>query len=75
MPYIAIKAYPKDEETKREVAEAINRIFLEKWGCPQQAISISFEEYPPEEWQKTVFEGEIKQKEDSMFFLSGEKKY
>ena len=39
MPYIAIKAYPKDEETKAKVAEKINQVFLEEWGCPPEAIS------------------------------------
>lgn len=27
MPYIAIKAYPKDEETKQSVVEKVNQIF------------------------------------------------
>ena len=44
MPYISIKAYPKDEETKRRVVEKINQVFLETWGCSQKAISISIEE-------------------------------
>ena len=34
MPYIAIKAYPKDEKTKKEIVEKINQLFLETWGCP-----------------------------------------
>ena len=41
MPYIAIKGYPKDAETKKKVVEKINRVLLENWGCPQEAISIS----------------------------------
>ena len=41
MPYIAVKSYPKDEETKKKVAEEINQIFLKYWKCPPQAISIS----------------------------------
>ena len=32
MPYIAIKAYPKDKEIKKRVAERINQVFLEEWG-------------------------------------------
>ena len=34
MPYIAIKTFPKDEETKKKVVERINELFLELWGCP-----------------------------------------
>jgi 4-oxalocrotonate tautomerase len=75
MPYIAIKAYPKDEKIKREVVEEINRIFLEKWGCPPQAISISIEEIPPADWEEKVVKTEIAPKADRMMILSGEKKY
>ena len=38
MPYIAIKAYPKDEETKRRAVEQIQEIFLKTWGCPALAV-------------------------------------
>ena len=36
MPYIAIKAFPKDEKTKQETVDKINQVFLETWGCPQR---------------------------------------
>ena len=52
MPYIAIKAFPKDAETKKKVVEKINQIFLEEWGCPQEAVTISLEEIVPDEWGK-----------------------
>ena len=74
MPYIAIKSYPKDEATKQAVAEKINRIFLEEWGCPPQAITISVEEIAPEQWQEQVVKPEIEPKLDKMFILNGEKK-
>jgi phenylpyruvate tautomerase PptA (4-oxalocrotonate tautomerase family) len=28
MPYIAIKSFPKDDETKKKVVDEINEIFL-----------------------------------------------
>ena len=74
MPYIAIKSYPKDEATKQAVVEKINRIFLEEWGCPPQAITISVEEIAPEQWQEQVVKPEIEPKLDRMFILNGEKK-
>lgn len=52
MPYIAIKAYPKDEETKRRAVEQIQEIFLKTLGCPAPAITISIEEFPPEDFDK-----------------------
>ena len=75
MPYIAIKGYPKDDETKKKVVEKINDIFIEYWGCPKEAISISIEEYAPEIWEEKVVKPEIKTNLDKMMILSGEKKY
>ena len=75
MPYIHIQAYPKDEEIKNRVAEKINQIFLEEWGCPQKALTISVEEIQPDDWKETVVEKEINPKLDKMMIVSGEKKY
>lgn len=75
MPYIAIKAYPKDEETKKKLVEKINEAFLEIWGCPKEAISISLEEINPADWDEQVFKPHIQPNEDKMMILSGEKKY
>ena len=47
MPYIRIKASPKDQATKEKVVEAINKAFVDNWGCSPQAISISVEEVAP----------------------------
>lgn len=75
MPYIAIKAYPKDAETKKKVVDEINAVFIKYWGCPQAAISISIEEFLPEEWDEKVVKPEIETKPDKMMIVSGEKKY
>ena len=75
MPYIAVKAYPKDEETKKKVIEEINQVFLKYWGCPPQAISISLEEVDPSEWEEKVRKPDILPKLDKMMVLDGEKKF
>ncbi|MBR5405918.1 MAG: tautomerase family protein [Oscillospiraceae bacterium] len=75
MPYIVIKAYPKDEKTKQEVAEEINRIFLEKWGCGQSAISVRFEEFAPDDWDREVYRKEIVPNAGELIICSGEKNY
>lgn len=75
MPYIAIKAYPKDEETKKKVVEQINDVFLKTWGCPPQALTISIEEVAPADWGEKVREAEILPNADKMMILDGEKKY
>lgn len=75
MPYIAIKAYPKDEETKNRLAEKINEVMLEVWGCSQKAITISIEEIQPEDWQEKVVKQDIEPNMDKVKILSGEKKF
>ena len=75
MPYIAIKSYPKDEATKKAVVEKINEVFLEAWGCPPEAISISIEEVAPEDWEDAVRKPEMEPKKDHMMILSGKKLY
>lgn len=75
MPYIAIKAYPKDEKIKQRVAERINQVFIEEWGCPQEAITISVEEIQPDVWKEEVVDKEILPNSDKMLILGGEKKF
>lgn len=73
MPYIEIKAYPKDFETKKKVIDKINQIFIDEWGCPPQAISISIEEIKPEQWADKVVKPQIEPNKDKMMVLDGEK--
>ena len=75
MPYIQIKAYPKDEKIKQKVAEKINEIFLEEWGCPQEAISLSIKSVQPEKWQAEIERKEILPNSDKMLILNGKKTY
>ena len=75
MPYIAIKAYPQDEETKKKLVDQINEVILKTWGCPQEAISISIEEVKPADWNSTVMETEVLPKKDKMMILEGKKRY
>lgn len=75
MPYIAIKAYPKDEAIKKRIADRINQVFLEEWGCSPEAISISIEEVSPEKWTDEVVKKEIEPQKDKMIILDGKKNY
>ena len=75
MPYIAIRSFPKDEETKKKVVDEINEIFLKTWGCPPEALTISMEEVQPEDWQGKVREALIEPNRDKMMILDGKKQY
>ena len=72
MPYIAIKGFPKDDKTIREVAERINTTLLDLLGCRQEHINISYEAVPPEEWDERIERGEIAQNKDKMLMFGGE---
>lgn len=74
MPYISIKTFPKDEATKKAAVDKINEVLLELWGCPQEAITISIEEFIQEDYKEQV-QPEIQSKMDKMYMLKGEKKY
>ena len=72
MPYIEIRAYPKDEKIKKSVAQKIENIFLEEWGCKKEAISISFEEVDPSNWVNDVENGVMAKNSDKMYIKNGE---
>ena len=73
MPYIAIKGFPKGEETIRKVADRFNEALLELWGCPQEAINISYEAVPPEEREGCMERGEIVQNREKMLIYGGKR--
>ena len=75
MPYIAIKAYPKDMETKKKVVDEINEVFKRNWGCPPEAISISVEEVKPEDWEDKVVKPVIEPDDPKMMIRDGKKRY
>lgn len=75
MPYIAIKAYKKSEEIKKKVVDQINDIFLKEWGCSPEAISISIEEFSPDEFEEKVQKIEVTPKKEKMMIFNGEKQY
>ena len=72
MPYIAIKGFPKDDETVREAAERINATLLDLWCCRKEHINISYEAVPPEEWDERIERGEIARNKDKTLMLGGE---
>ena len=65
----------EDEATKERVVEKINALFLEEWGCPPEAITISLEEIAPADWEEKVLKPEIEPREDAMMIRSGKKCY
>jgi len=71
MPYISIKSWPKDDAVRAEAVRRINEVFLEVWGCPPEALTISSEVIAPEDWNESVVKAEIEPKLDTVMILSG----
>ena len=42
-----------------DLVEAINKAFVDNWGCAPEAISISIEEVAPDNWVDQVEKAEI----------------
>jgi len=75
MPYIAIKGFPHDEDTMHEVAERINAVLLDLWGCQQEHINISYETVPPEDWDVRIEQGDIPANASHMLIRAGQRQY
>lgn len=75
MPYISIKAFPKDEKIKQDVVEKINQIMIDSWGCKPEVLTISVEEVAPADWNEKVRKPLIDTNLDKMMILDGKKKF
>ena len=74
MPYIAVKMWPKDDATKKALAENIAKAVQESTGCPPQAVTVSIEEIEQTKWAETMGP-ELEAKKDKMYIVQGEKKF
>ena len=75
MPSVDIKCFPRTEEAAKQMADKINEVLMETWGCPQHAVSVSIEMVPPEEWDEKVKIPEMDPRDETMMILHGEKRY
>ena len=71
MPYISIKSWPKNDAIRAEAVKRINEVFLEVWGCPPEALTISCEVVQPEDWNEKVVQAEIETKPETVMIRSG----
>jgi len=74
MPYVAVKMWPKDDDTRKKLAEKISQAVQDAVGCPPQAVTVSIEEIAQEKWVETVGP-ELEAKQDKMYIVKGEKTY
>ena len=75
MPYISIKAYPRDKATNQKLVEAINQTVQNVIGCPPEALTILFEEVDKEDWKAKVDDALVAPDMDHVMILKGQKRY
>jgi phenylpyruvate tautomerase PptA (4-oxalocrotonate tautomerase family) len=73
MPYISIKAYPRDDEAVDKLAQKIKDDIVELWGCPAEAVTISFEAVALEEWEEKVRKPQMLAHPEKLRVLDGKK--
>lgn len=73
MPYISIKAYPRDSEAVDKLAQKIKEDIIELWGCSPETVSISFEAVAPEKWEEKVRKPQILAHPEKLRILDGKK--
>lgn len=67
MPHISVKMLKgRTEEQKKAAAEKLTAALSEALGCGDGHITVSIEDYTPQEWQE-VFAEDIAGKSDKLY--------
>ena len=59
MPHVIVKLWPKPEQQKQKLADAITKAVMENLGYGEDAVSVSFEEVAPSDWTERVYKPDI----------------
>ena len=59
MPHVIVKLWPKPEQQKQKLADAITKAVMENLGYGEDAVSVSFEEVAPSDWTEKVYKPDI----------------
>lgn len=71
MPHISVKMLKgRTDEQKKKVAAALADALCESLGCSKTHVSVTVEDYTPQQWQD-VFKEEITQKEEKLYIRPG----
>ena len=72
MPHITVKLWPgKSEQQKSRLTEAIVKDAMEILDAGDESLSVAFEEVAPQDWTKTVYNPEIRDKWDKLYKKPG----
>lgn len=72
MPHVIVKLYSgRTDAQKQRIADAVTRAIMEEAGSSEAAISVGIEDVAPEDWNRAVFEPDIRAKPDTIFKKPG----
>jgi 4-oxalocrotonate tautomerase len=72
MPHVIIKLFPgRTEEQKETLTRRVVDVIEETAGVDEKAVSVSFEEVSPEDWDELVVRPDIAEKRDQVTKFPG----
>lgn len=72
MPHVVIKLYAgKTEQQKAALSQAVVDSLVNTIACNDNDVSLSFEEYSPEEWPEKVFRPDILECDETLYLQPG----
>lgn len=72
MPHVIVKLYAgRSEEKKARIAEEVAKAIMATADCAERAVSVSIEDFQPEDWAEKVFKPEILDKPETLYKKPG----
>jgi 4-oxalocrotonate tautomerase len=72
MPHVIVKLYTgRSEQQKAKLAEEVTKAIMTSANCTEEAVSVSIEDVPPNDWTEKVYKPDIVGKADIIYKKPG----
>jgi len=72
MPHVIVKLYAgRSEQQKAKLAEDVTKAIMTGANCTEEAVSVSIEDVPPNDWTEKVYKPDIVGKADIIYKKPG----
>ncbi|CAH2602977.1 4-oxalocrotonate tautomerase [Rhodovastum atsumiense] len=72
MPHVIVKLYAgRSDQQKARIAEEVTKAIVASAGCGEAAVSVSIEEFAPEDWGEQVYRPDILERPDTLYKKPG----
>ena len=72
MPHVIVKLYTgRSEQQKAKLAEEVTKAIMTSANCTEEAVSVSIEDVPPNDWTEKVYKPDIVGKPDIIYKKPG----